>query len=235
MWNPIGRSPKPFGTCSIVRRTFNIRAVSQAMSPVSGKCTSCVTSFSELVKFIPEGNRSHPAVKDLAEYGCKTQMHVVRLLAPRLDNENHTKDVDFSRNGVRQRWEAGYANTMRSLERAAWDNDVIRSKALVFVIRRPTLCRHANEPGNAGKRHAMSCGQGCGPSRTRYLWLNSRFGNAGPWDGVIIFAGQRIGGVRSRGHSSCASAASRLCSAPCRTSFAVRRPHHIQKTSSHAR
>ena len=23
-------------------------------------------------------------------------MHVVRLLAPRLDNENHTKDIDFS-------------------------------------------------------------------------------------------------------------------------------------------
>jgi NTE family protein len=78
---------------------------------------------SELVKFIPDGDRHHPVVKDLAEYGCKTQMHVVRLLAPRLDNENHTKDIDFSPSGIRQRWEAGYANTMRSLERAAWNDD----------------------------------------------------------------------------------------------------------------
>jgi NTE family protein len=78
---------------------------------------------SELVKFIPDGDRNHPVVKDLAEYGCKTQMHVVRLLAPRLDNENHTKDIDFSPSGIRQRWEAGYANTMRSLERAAWNDD----------------------------------------------------------------------------------------------------------------
>jgi NTE family protein len=52
---------------------------------------------SELVKFIPENDRSHPVVKDLAEYGCKTQMHVVRLLAPRLDNENHTKDSGSGR------------------------------------------------------------------------------------------------------------------------------------------
>jgi hypothetical protein len=26
-----------------------------------------------------------------------TEMHVVLLLAPRLDNANHTKDIDFSR------------------------------------------------------------------------------------------------------------------------------------------
>ena len=39
-------------------------------------------------------------------------MHVVRLLAPRLDNENHTKDIDFSPTGIRLRWEAGYADTI---------------------------------------------------------------------------------------------------------------------------
>jgi hypothetical protein len=27
-------------------------------------------------------------------------MHVVRLLAPRLDNESHTKDIDFSPGGI---------------------------------------------------------------------------------------------------------------------------------------
>jgi NTE family protein len=29
-------------------------------------------------------------------YGCQTRMHVVQLLAPQLDHEDHTKDVDFS-------------------------------------------------------------------------------------------------------------------------------------------
>jgi len=31
-------------------------------------------------------------------------MHVALLLAPRLDNENHTKDIDFSPAGMRRRW-----------------------------------------------------------------------------------------------------------------------------------
>ena len=37
----------------------------------------------------------------MAGYGCLTRMHVVRLLAPRLDDEDHTKDIDFSPAGIR--------------------------------------------------------------------------------------------------------------------------------------
>ena len=50
-------------------------------------------------------------------------MHVVRLLAPQLENENHTKDVDFSPSSIRTRWEAGYDKTMRAIEQAPWDGE----------------------------------------------------------------------------------------------------------------
>jgi NTE family protein len=47
-------------------------------------------------------------------------MHVVRLLAPQLDNENHTKDIDFSPSGIMKRWDAGYRHTKAVLERSPW-------------------------------------------------------------------------------------------------------------------
>jgi NTE family protein len=47
-------------------------------------------------------------------------MHVVRLLAPRLDNEDHTKDVDFSASGIDSRWEAGYVSATRAIAAAPW-------------------------------------------------------------------------------------------------------------------
>src|SRR5262249_19033335 len=78
---------------------------------------------SELMKHVPEAQRNDPVVQDLGEYGCRTQMHVVRLLAPRLDNENHTKDIDFSAGGIRVGWEAGYADNNQALARAAWTDD----------------------------------------------------------------------------------------------------------------
>jgi NTE family protein len=59
-------------------------------------------------------------VKELAGYSCRTRMHVVRLLAPRLDNESHIKDIDFSPAGIRARWKTGYADTRRALEAQAW-------------------------------------------------------------------------------------------------------------------
>jgi NTE family protein len=51
-------------------------------------------------------------------------MHVVRLLAPRLEAESHTKDIDFSSSGIRMRWEAGYDSTIRALRQAPWQRDV---------------------------------------------------------------------------------------------------------------
>jgi NTE family protein len=63
---------------------------------------------------IPEDARNSALVQSLAGYGCLTRMHVVVLLAPRLDNENHTKDIDFTSPGIRARWEAGYADTARA-------------------------------------------------------------------------------------------------------------------------
>jgi NTE family protein len=69
---------------------------------------------------IPESERNSPAVRDMLDHGCQTRMHVVRLLAPQLDRETHTKDIDFSPRGIMQRWEAGYVHTRAVLERAPW-------------------------------------------------------------------------------------------------------------------
>ena len=78
---------------------------------------------SQLVKHLPEKERNSPEVRELAGYGCVTQMHVVRLLAPRLENEDHTKDIDFSASGIRMRWDAGYADTRRAIAKAPWEGE----------------------------------------------------------------------------------------------------------------
>jgi NTE family protein len=77
----------------------------------------------ELAAYIPEPVCNSEAVRELVSYGCLTRMHVVQLLAPRLDNEDHTKDVDFSPSGIRQRWEAGYASARRAIEQAPWQGE----------------------------------------------------------------------------------------------------------------
>jgi NTE family protein len=48
---------------------------------------------------------------------------VVRMLAPRIDNENHTKDIDFTAHGIGARRQAGYEAAMEALERKPWEGD----------------------------------------------------------------------------------------------------------------
>ena len=52
--------------------------------------------ITKLLEYVPEKEKQDPLYQELAKYHCDTRMHVVRLLAPRVDNENHTKDIDFS-------------------------------------------------------------------------------------------------------------------------------------------
>jgi NTE family protein len=95
--------------------------------------------ISQLVRHIPDDVRKTEAVRELAGYGCVTQMHVVRLLTPRLENENHTKDIDFSPSGIGMRRDAGYEATMRALKRAPWQGEFDAIEGVILHESMPNL------------------------------------------------------------------------------------------------
>jgi NTE family protein len=59
-------------------------------------------------------------------------MHLVRLLSPRLDREDHTKDIDFTRTGIRGRWHAGYDHAKRVLAEKPWEREVDALQGVVI-------------------------------------------------------------------------------------------------------
>jgi NTE family protein len=88
--------------------------------------------INELASRLPESERDKPEVRELLGYGCQTRMHVVQLLAPQLDREDHTKDIDFSQAGIEQRWEAGYAHTKAVLARKPWVGQFDSLSGVIF-------------------------------------------------------------------------------------------------------
>jgi len=123
MWNPTG--PEPATIWDVLHRHKDIQYSSRVANHITRQrqVHKLRHVIAELVKHLPEGERKCAAVRELASFGCLTRMQVVRLLAPRLENENHTKDVDFSSSSIRLRWEAGYTDTTRALERAPWEDE----------------------------------------------------------------------------------------------------------------
>lgn len=120
MWRPDGAEPQSIW--EVANREKDLRYASRAASHIRRQrdLHRLRHVISELSKHLPAHLRDDPEVRELRSWGCTTTMHVVRLLAPRLVNEDHLKDIDFSAEGVRQRWAAGLEDMRKALDAAPW-------------------------------------------------------------------------------------------------------------------
>ena len=121
LWRRQGDEPRSIW--DVANREKDLQYASRAMNQIKRQrqLHRMRHVISELVEKLPPEARKSNEVKALAAYGCKTQMHVVRLLAPRLKNEDHTKDIDFSPSGVSARWAAGLADMRETLADRPWE------------------------------------------------------------------------------------------------------------------
>jgi len=120
VWQPTAAEPPSIW--EVLGRQKDIQYASRAMSHLrrQRQIHRLRHIIRELSVRLPQEQLERPEVQELVAYGCGTTMHVVHLQAPRLDGENHTKDIDFTPRGIRTRWDAGYADTLNALERRAW-------------------------------------------------------------------------------------------------------------------
>jgi NTE family protein len=120
VWHQTG--PEPTSILQVMGRQKDIQFASRADSHIlrQKQIHRLRHVIRELARQLPPSKRNDEKVKELASWGCGTTMHVAHLLAPRVDGEDHTKDIDFTAAGVRARREAGLADTRRMIERAPW-------------------------------------------------------------------------------------------------------------------
>jgi NTE family protein len=120
LWNTHGAEPTTMA--EVLNRHKDVQYSSRIMSHIARQQQAHRLRhvINQLAARLPEAERNSLEVRELAGYGCQTRMHVVQLLAPQLDRETHTKDIDFSPSGIRKRWELGYAHTRAVLERKPW-------------------------------------------------------------------------------------------------------------------
>ena len=120
VWHQQG--PEPESIWQVMGRQKDIQYASRADSHIARQkqIHRLRHVIRELHQQIPAARRHDAQVKELASWGCGTTMHVAHLVAPRLEGEDHTKDIDFTPAGVRARRQAGYADTLRMVQRSPW-------------------------------------------------------------------------------------------------------------------
>lgn len=153
VWNPQGQEPQSIH--QVASRLKDLQYSSRASTHIARQrqIHKLRHIIAELAARLPESERKSQFVKDIATYGCLTRMHVVRLLAPKVHGEDHAKDIDFSPNGIRTRWNAGKADTQRVLALAPWKNSADPVEGFILheanggVMSTPNIVPHPKTEG----------------------------------------------------------------------------------------
>ena len=132
IWNPHG--PEPATMWEVMNRHKDVQYSSRAAAHIrrQRQLHRLRHIVAELAKLVPEERRRDNEIAEMMSYGCPTRMLVVRLLAPALAHEDHSKDIDFSPDGIRRRREAGYRHTLQTLEKAPWRAAVDPAEGLIL-------------------------------------------------------------------------------------------------------
>jgi NTE family protein len=147
IWDPDGTEPESIWR--VIHRQKEIQYSSRALTHIyrQRQIHHLRHIIAELTNRLPKSELESAIVREMSAYGCLTRTHVVRLLAPRLDNEDHTKDIDFSRDGIRKRWDAGLADARQALQSAPWEADVDPIEGFyLHELRRETMRQPADRP-----------------------------------------------------------------------------------------
>lgn len=132
LWNHDGHAPHSIW--QVLNRKKDLQFSSRADSHIQRQkeLHGLRHALSELADLLPEDVQKQNRIASLLKKGCKTRMHVVRLLAAPLPGETHMKDIDFSAKGIAQRRAAGYRDTIKTLMHAPWKIDPDPHEGLIL-------------------------------------------------------------------------------------------------------
>ena len=120
------RGPEPESVAQVFARQKDIMFGSRSRSHIGRQAQlhRMRHIIRTLVGMLSEEQRKTFEVQELAGYGCSTVMHLVEINAEPLEGETNSREYDFSPATIEARWQAGYADTRRTIARRPWDDPV---------------------------------------------------------------------------------------------------------------
>jgi NTE family protein len=152
LWNPSG--PEPASLWDVQSRQKEIQYASRFDSHLMRQTQihRLRHVIRELERLLPPAIRDSEPCRKLTAWGCSTVMHVVRLTAPRLPNSDATSDIDFTRDGIELRREAGYRDAARALREQPWtQHGGILDGVVSHDIQSQDRAQRTVTPGSEGK------------------------------------------------------------------------------------
>jgi NTE family protein len=101
---------------------------------------------------IPPELLSPEETREIDQLGTETTMHIVQLAYAGRDWQMASKDINFSRGSIEWRWEQGYQDSLRAIQRAAWREVVPEGTGVVVHELVPGVTDCGPEPDRKPER-----------------------------------------------------------------------------------
>ena len=116
------RGPLPESLEEVSERSKDIRYSSRtrAMTNQLRQMHDLRHNLNALLAMLPPALKDLPQAKFLSEFSCVTTMDVVQLIYRPQQVQGQTKDFEFSRRTMRERWAQGFSDAMTTLAASPW-------------------------------------------------------------------------------------------------------------------
>ena len=120
LWSADGPEPNTLDQVQTRQKDVMFASRSQQHIKEYLKLHNLRRTLYELHEKMPAKLKSAADLRELAELGCDTTMHIVRLPYSGRDWHMASKDINFSRGSIEWRWEQGYQDATRAIGTQGW-------------------------------------------------------------------------------------------------------------------
>ncbi|MYN44519.1 patatin-like phospholipase family protein [Pseudoduganella sp. FT93W] len=131
LWSADGQEPTTLDEVQTRQKDVTFASRSQRHLDDYVKRHRMQQKIRDLYLALPGHAQSEQGARDLAELGCGSTLHVVRLPYAGRDWNMAAKDINFSRGSIEWRWEQGYQDALRGIQAAGWLSLVSEDTPLV--------------------------------------------------------------------------------------------------------
>jgi NTE family protein len=132
LWNAHGQEPRTFD--EVQTRQKDVTFASRSMRHIRAYMEThrLQSALRQLYNRLPAKQRTAADRQMLAELGCDTTLHIIRIPYPGQDWHMPSKDINFAKGSVEWRWDQGYHDASRAIQQAGWLQAVPEDTAIVL-------------------------------------------------------------------------------------------------------
>jgi NTE family protein len=120
LWDPTEKLPDSIAAAITRQKDIQYASRSREHLEDHRKMQNLRRAIRMLAPHIPAGKKSSADLKRLLNLGCASTINIVRLIMKAQPDDDHMKDIDFSRGALTARWNAGQADVKRALQHKSW-------------------------------------------------------------------------------------------------------------------